>query len=161
MLDSRQLGAPTQTAVQTYVDQQVAPPTSSDPVIYRLGNQLFFRDTEGNERPLVNSADGAGIVELEGADSPYNVLPPDTLIKADSATGAITIKLPAAGGPYDGRKLRVIRLGANNIVLDGNGNTINGGATLTLSALRQVREVTWVKAFGAVTGEWIVTDSVG
>ena len=75
-----------------------------------------------------------GLTAIDDTDSPYSLGASDYRIQAQTGAGAITINLPAAAS-HTGRVIKVKRVGANNVVLDGNSSeTIDGAATLTLDA---------------------------
>ena len=53
---------------------------------------------------------------------------------SDAAAGVVTVNLPAVSSVPVGTCFNVIRLGAFNVTLDGNGSeTINGATTWTLT----------------------------
>lgn len=97
----------------------------------------ILRDRDGVQHPLVVGADGAGIVEVAFADSPYDVAELDRVALVDTTGGAVTLTLPADGGPSLGRPLYVAdaasNFGTNACTINGNGKTINGAATLVLN----------------------------
>lgn len=144
-LPIRQTGHAVQVGVQRLVDQVTAPTETNDPMIYRVASDVFFNDAAGIPHPLVESA--GGVKSLVAADSPYTVLESDRLILANTTAGAITLTLPAAGGPYLGRRLRIVdkarQFAVNNLTINGNGNNINGAATLVLSTQDGGVELVW------------------
>lgn len=114
------------------------------------------RDLAGVEHPLIPGLGGSGIRRITVADSPYPVADTDEVIEVDSSGGAVVVQVPAAGGPYGGRELEVIRLGSGAVTLDGNGQTINGAPDATLASRYDRIKVRWIAAFGAVTAEWVI-----
>ncbi len=64
-------------------------------------------------------------------DSPYTVVDNDYTIFANTASGDLTIKLPAA--PQQGRVVEIknVNGGVHALTLDGNGKNIDGSATET------------------------------
>jgi hypothetical protein len=121
-------------------------PTTGAPVV---------RDLTGVEHPLLVGLGGGGITKITVADSPYAVKDSDRIIEVDSSGGAVDVIGPAAGGPFGGRELEVVQLGADVVTLDGNGQTINGNPDATLTAPYQRIKVRWVEAFGAVAAQWV------
>lgn len=96
-----------------------------------------IRDRDGIAHPLVVGADGAGVVAVAFAASPYTVTDLDRVLAVNTTAGAVTVKLPADGGPFVGRSLiytdAARKFGTNALTLDGNGKNINGSATLVLN----------------------------
>lgn len=139
--------------------QQILPPedgfSSYDIYVSPTTGAPVVRDLLGNEHPLIAGLGGGGIKKIEFGDSPYEVLDTDRVIEVDSSGGPVEIVAPAAGGPFGGRELEVIQLGADAVTLDGNGQTINGNPDATLAGLYQRVKVRWVAAFGAVTAQWV------
>jgi hypothetical protein len=75
-----------------------------------------------------------GLTAIDDTDSPYSLGASDYRLQVATGAGAVTINLPAAAS-NTGRVIKVKRVGANNVVLDGNSSeTIDGAATLTLDA---------------------------
>lgn len=78
---------------------------------------------------------GGGLtpVFITDADSPYTASAGE-LVYCNSTAGAITVELPATPGDAD--RVRVVdsagAAAANNITIDGNGETVNGDATFVL-----------------------------
>ena len=146
-------------ALTRFVDTTIAPPSSPDPVLYRKGLQFFFRDTVGIEHPVAVGADGLGVVSIALADSPYDVQPTDRVLLVNTGDGAVTANLPADGGPFDGRPLLIVdaasNFATNNFTLDGNGQTINGSATLVFSTDDVGSALVWAGS------EWIVVAGAG
>lgn len=155
----RNMGHGLTVAKMRFANTVTAPPSSPDPVLYRKGLQLFFRDTTGIEHPVAVGADGLGVVAVALADSPYDVQPTDRVLLVDTSDGAVTAKLPADGGPFDGRPLLIVdaasNFATNNFTLDGNGQNINGSATLVFSTDDVGSSLVWAGA------EWIVVAGAG
>lgn len=97
----------------------------------------YLRDRDAIKHPLVVGADGAGVYSIALADSPFDVPEDARVLLVDTTDGPVTAKLPADGGPFDGRSLAALdaktKFGTNAFTLDGNGKTINGAATVVLS----------------------------
>jgi hypothetical protein len=54
-------------------------------------------------------------------------------LRVNTTGGNVTVTLPAT--PRDGEEITIIHyLGANSVIIDGNGNTITASATVTLPA---------------------------
>ncbi|MFG6500130.1 hypothetical protein [Sulfitobacter sp. 1A15106] len=70
----------------------------------------------------------------------------------DTSGGAINATMPAA--PAVGDKTAVYRLGANDVVIVGNGNTIAGAATFTLDVDETGIEMTFI------AGQWQAVERV-
>lgn len=121
-------------------------PTTGAPVV---------RDLLGTEHPLINGLGGGGIKQIDSGDSPYEVLETDRVIEVDSSGGPVEVVCPATGGPFGGRELEVVQLGAGAVTLAGNGQTINGAPDATLAGPYQRVKVRWVAAFGAVAAQWV------
>jgi len=155
----RNMGHGLTVALTRFVDTTIAPPSSPDPVLYRKGLQFFFRDTVGIEHPVAVGADGLGVVSIALADSPYDVQPTDRVLLVNTGDGAVTANLPADGGPFDGRPLLIVdaasNFATNNFTLDGNGQTINGSATLVFSTDDVGSALVWAGS------EWIVVAGAG
>ena len=138
MNGGRFAGQSQQVAELKFVDQTVPPPGIGDPSVYRRGGQVFFRDRLGNESPVVVGADGAGVVAVAAAASPYAVRPTDRMLLVDTSAGPVTLALPADGGPFAGRAVQVfdadLTFDVNACTIDGNGLQIGGNDTLVLGA---------------------------
>lgn len=81
-----------------------------------------------------NGAVVEGLTLVDDGDSPYTVGAAVCRIQAQTGAGAVTINLPAAASNL-GRVVKIKRVGANDVTIDGNGaETIDGAATLTLDA---------------------------
>lgn len=143
----RNMGHGPDVGLLRFVDGIIAPPSSPDPIFYRVGDQLFMRDTDGNVSPVVVGADGAGVKTVTAAMSPYDILPTDRVLLVNTSAGAVTVKLPAAGGPFSGRSVLVLDAAANfathACTLSGNTKTINGAASVVLSTTDASALVTW------------------
>lgn len=155
----RNMGHGLTVAQMRFANTATAPPSSPDPVLYRKGLRLFFRDTTGIEHPVAVGADGLGVVAVALADSPYDVQPTDRVLLVDTSDGAVTANLPADGGPFNGRPLLIVdaasNFATNNFTLDGNGQNINGSATLVFSTDDVGSSLVWTGA------EWIVVAGAG
>lgn len=96
-----------------------------------------LRDRDGVKHPLVVGADGAGVVSLTFADSPYDVTELDRVLAVDSRDGDMVVTLPADGGPFTGRPLFYAdarrSFSAHPLTFEGNGKNINGAASLVIS----------------------------
>ena len=77
----------------------------------------------------------------------------------DVSGGGYTITLPQY--PYDGMTLHFseVKNSANALVIDGNGNTINGAATLTMNAAYRQRKLRYTTLTGVA--QWIVSGGIG
>jgi len=82
--------------------------------------------------PIVGG--GLQTLVIDNLDSPWSALDEQELF-ADTSAGTITIDLEAS--PSLGYRVRIIdhdgSWGTNNVTVNGNGNNINGAATLTLN----------------------------
>lgn len=67
-------------------------------------------------------------------------------IEVDASGAAVTATLPAS--PRDGHMVIVVKTDAtaNNVTLDGNGNNINGAATLSWNTQYESKIVVYFKA---------------
>lgn len=79
-------------------------------------------------------------------------------IPFDVSGGGFTITLPA--NPYDGMTFHFseVKNSANNLVISGNGKTINGAATLTMGVAYRQRKIRYSSATGV--GQWIVIGGI-
>ncbi len=77
----------------------------------------------------------------------------------DVSGGGFTIKLPA--DPYEGMVFLFseVKNSANALVIDGNGKTINGAATLTMNAAYRQRRLRYSSMSGVA--QWIVIGGIG
>lgn len=77
----------------------------------------------------------------------------------DVSGGGFTITLPAS--PYDGMTFHFseVKNSANALVIDGNGKTINGAATLTMNAAYRQRKLRYSTLTGVA--QWIVIEGIG
>lgn len=119
---------------------QTDPPTEnggSNVDVMFVNEAPYLRDRDAIKHPLVVGADGAGVYSIALADSPFDVPEDARVLLVDTTDGAVTARLPADGGPFDGRPLAALdaktKFGTNAFTLDGNGKTINGAATVVLS----------------------------
>jgi hypothetical protein len=141
-------GVDEQLADIKFIPQTVAPAT--DAGAYQLYDRTAFgpivKDKSGIEHPLAEGA-GAAIRSITAAQSPYAVLETDRVLLVDTGAGAVTITLPAAGGPFPGRPLEIVdkarNFAVNNCTLDGNGNNVNAAATLVLATQDGGVKVRW------------------
>jgi hypothetical protein len=80
--------------------------------------------------PIGGTSSSLSVRTVTASDS---VLPADYTILSDATTASLTISFPAA--PGTGRVLnnKKIDASANTVTLDGNGNDIEGGATVVIS----------------------------
>jgi len=153
--------------VLTFVDQKTTPPaTTGDPAIYRVGNVMYLRSTDGTVYPLVPGANGAGIKSVTSADSPYAVQATDRTLFVDTTGGAVTLTLPAAGGPALDRTLTIVDAARNfagaSCTIDGNGKNINGASTLVLSKQDGGATIRWSStAWLSQVSSMIAPTSVG
>lgn len=148
---NRRGGVASQDAGIKFIPQSVAPAsdTTADAMYDRTGTGLglLLRDKSGVESPVVEGADGAGVKAVTFAMSPYAVLETDRLLLVNTTDGAVSLTLPAAGGPKSGRRLRVVDAARNfavaNCTLNGNGNNVNAAATLVLATQGGGVEIIW------------------
>ena len=77
----------------------------------------------------------------------------------DVSGGGFTVTLPQY--PYDGMTFHFseVKNSANALVIDGNGNTINGAATLTMNAAYRQRKLRYTTLTGVA--QWIVIGGIG
>lgn len=149
MIGNRQGGVSTQLAVIKLIPQPVEPPDDStgDQLYYLQGTGLLLKDRSGVVIPFGKTADGVGVTAIDSADSPYTLREVDEVLLVDTSGGAVTVTLPADGGPKTGRALRVIdstrSFATNACTLDGNTKTINGAATLVLNTTDGGTEIVW------------------
>lgn len=143
----RALGHGLDVSQLKFVDGITAPASSPDPIIYRVADVIYFRDADGIVHPLVVGADGAGVVTVAAAASPYAVQATDRILLVDTTAGAVTITLPSAGGPFAARPLLVLdakrQFGTNACTISGNSNNINGAATLVLNSTDAGAQLFW------------------
>lgn len=115
--------------------------------IFYVNDVLKFRDRDGVTHPVILGADGAGVRTVLPAASPYTVVEMDRLVLPNTTTGAITVRLPAAGGPTVGRLLIIAdparTFGTNAVTIDGNGKNIGGAATLVLNVTGSAVVLFW------------------
>lgn len=87
-----------------------------------------------------NRASGLGgqfnLVSKINTDSPYAALATDYTILCDTASGSITVTLPAS--PVAGQLYQIKKIAAaNTMTIDGNGKNIDGAATLAVTTNNQ------------------------
>lgn len=90
-------------------------------------------------------------VTKTSSDSPYTLVSEVGLLLCNSASGNITVNLPAAIG--NGRVVTVVKTSASNTVtLDGNSSeTINGATTYAMTADNEV-----VQIVDGASGKWYI-----
>jgi hypothetical protein len=83
---------------------------------------------------------------------------PDNLRLILNLTAATTLQLDPM--PYEGQRLAIVDAGSNlntyNLILDGNGRTIEGAASVTLSTDDTVRQ--WM--YRGDTGNWVPIETL-
>jgi len=89
-------------------------------------------------------------VATDDKSAAYTLTATDVNITADAAGGAFSLDLVAS--PSDGQTyfIRRVNGGANVVTIDGNGDNINGAATLALNA--QYESV--ILVYNSTDGEW-------
>lgn len=109
-----------------------------------------FGNEAGDELRDLNVGGGHG--EFDESDLLTDWVPDDTrlVLKLDAAD-----TVDADPYPYEGQRLAFVDVGANlatyNYVIDGNGRTIEGAATMTLSTNSDSRQ--WM--YRADTANWV------
>lgn len=100
------------------------------------------------------SATGYYPVTITSAASPYTLVSEAGLLLSNTASGNITVNLPAAYG--SGRLVTVVKTSASNTVtLDGNASeTINGATTYAMTADNAV-----VQIVDGASGKWYITST--
>lgn len=98
---------------------------------------MATQDLTAGGAPSFKEVIEAGVTFKNQGDSPYQVVAADRRIYCTSAAGNMTVTLEAA--PAVGSTLDITRLNSppGNVIIDGNGNTINGSATATLNSQDQ------------------------
>ena len=93
-------------------------------------------------------------ITITSSDSPYTLVSESGLLLCNSASGNITVNLPAAYG--GGRLVTVVKTSASNTVtLDGNASeTINGATTYAMTADNAV-----VQIVDGASGKWYITST--
>lgn len=131
--------------VLTDVGPQTPPESFGTAALYLVDGKYYFRDQAGTEHPVVVGADGAGVVSIDDGDSPYALPETARLVLPDTTAGAITVRLPAAGGL--GRYVifadSARSFQTNALTIDGNGNNIGGSATLVLNVTGSAVVLYW------------------
>lgn len=125
-----------QVGVLKFFDTIVAPVSTADPSLFRIGTQLFYQDSAGNLWPLIPGADSAGVTTVTAAMSPYVVQPTDRYLLVDTSGGPVQVNLPAS--PVGVNPLQFAdakrSFNTNPLTISGNGHNVNGAATLVVSA---------------------------
>lgn len=82
---------------------------------------------------IVTLQSGAVFAATTTKTASYTVTSADYTIRADSTSAAVTITLPAS--PETGRIYNIKRInsGSNSVTISGNGKTIDGSSTVTIS----------------------------
>lgn len=102
---------------------------------------IVKRDASGNFGANIITADLAGIADfanelvigtISTKTTDYNQAADDFLIKADTTSGNITITLLASPATKSFIRCKKVAA-ANNMIIDGNGNNIDGSSTLSIS----------------------------
>lgn len=128
------------------VGPQIPPDNVGTAALFVVDGVAYYRDVDGVLYPLVVGGQ-SGVVEVAFADSPYDIQDTDRVILVNTTAGAVTLKYPAAGGPVKARKVTIVdqkrQFGTNACTLNGNGNNINGAATLVLSDTDSVIDTYW------------------
>jgi len=156
MIGNRQAGMDTQLAVVKLIEQPTSPATDTGaPQIYNLdGVGAVIKDTSGIVTPLAVGSGGAGVVEIEFADSPYQVLATTRVVLVDTTGGAISALLPLAASIQRGVSITFVdqarNFGTSALTIDGNGKNINGASTLVLNTTDALVTLYW----GGVTWEY-------
>lgn len=85
--------------------------------------------------PIIDPNDKGAPFVFDDTDSPVTLTSDQNDVRTDASGGIITVNLPPT--PGDGDRVRINDLGdagTNAVTIAGNGNTINGAATLVLGA---------------------------
>lgn len=100
------------------------------------------------------SAAGYYPISITSSASPYTLVSEAGLLLANTASGNITVNLPAAYG--GGRLVTVVKTSASNtLTLDGNSSeTINGATTYAMTADNEV-----VQIVDGASGKWYITST--
>lgn len=100
------------------------------------------------------SAAGYYPISITSSASPYTLVSEAGLLLANTASGNITVNLPAAYG--GGRLVTVVKTSASNtLTLDGNSSeTINGATTYAMTADNAV-----VQIVDGASGKWYITST--
>lgn len=78
----------------------------------------------------------SGVAVIDNTSSPYTVAANIAIVAVNTSTGAVTVNLPATVKLY---RIIIIKdvsgnAAANNITISGNGNNVDGAASITLAA---------------------------
>ena len=83
---------------------------------------------------------GLGLAITTASAATYAVASADHTILADASLNVVSVTLPAA--PATGRLLLIKKIdNTNNVVIDGNGKTIDGQASVTLGVQYAFRRI--------------------
>lgn len=117
------------------------------------GSGLLLKDKSGIQHPVVPCADGAGVVQIEHSDSPFQLLPHHRKVLVDTSGGTVTALLPAGTDLQRGTSIEFVdqarSFGTNALTIDGGAADINGAGTLVRSVNDAGVTLTW----GGVTWE--------
>lgn len=99
------------------------------------------------------------VVRISSTDSPYTLRPTARIGLVDTSVAAVTVKLPRQGGPHPGWQVQLIdqerTFGSHNLTIDGNGNQINGSATLVSNQNAGNVTLSWTGS------EWTIVSGAG
>lgn len=100
------------------------------------------------------SALGYYATTITSAASPYTLLSETGLLLCNTASGNITVNLPASTGL--GRLVTIVKTsGSNTVTVDGNASeTINGATTQTLTTDNQM-----IQIVDGASGKWYITST--
>lgn len=74
--------------------------------------------------------------------TPFTVEWDYATLLVDTTANPITLTLPVTSAPYTGRKFTIKRIsGTNTVTISGNGKTIDGSASITISTVNYAREL--------------------
>ena len=122
------------------------------------GSGISVGEFVGNSLATFNNAIDYQVTTLTTIQpsNTYNVLSSDYIVSVGAGvSNALTVNLPSS--PILGRTLYVkdegLDASVNNITIDGNGNTIDGGLTFTMNVELQSVMLTWNGAEWMVLGD--------
>lgn len=148
----------------TDVGPQTPPDNFGTAALYLVDGKYYFRDEQGYEHPVIVGADGAGVAQIDDSASPYDLADTDRLVLPDTTAGAITVMLPADGGPVVGRYVifadSARSFGSNALTIDGNGKDIAGSATLVLNVTGSAVVLYWTGIEWSIVASADVASSV-